>query len=105
MGYFNNNIDNTEIRSKLQAHNIDGITVGRDDKSSSIIFYNTMTSSYYCPPDLRLDKSRRRITKFPNYLHFHEGLTCGLVRDKTDPINYPFPPGTHASIQHEYSLV
>ena len=47
IGYFNHDTDNSEIRSKLQAHTLDGIAVGRDDRSNSIIFYNTITSSYY----------------------------------------------------------
>ena len=38
IGYFNHCIDNTESRSKLQAHTLDGITVGRDDKSKLYYF-------------------------------------------------------------------
>ena len=52
IGYFNHDTDKSESRSKLQAHTLDGIAVGRDDRSNSIIFYNTITSSYYRPPDL-----------------------------------------------------
>ena len=51
IGYFNHHIDNSERRSKLQAHTLDGIAVGRYDKSNSIIFNNPITSSYYRPPD------------------------------------------------------
>ena len=36
IGYFNHRIDNTDIRYKLQAHNLDLIAVGRDDKSNYI---------------------------------------------------------------------
>ena len=42
--YFNNHINYTESRSKIQAHSLDIIDVGRDDKSNSIIFYNPITS-------------------------------------------------------------
>ena len=38
IGYFNHQIDKTDRKSKLQAHTLDGIAVGRDDKSNSIIF-------------------------------------------------------------------
>ena len=79
IGYFNHDSDNTEIRSKLQAHTLDVIAVGRDDKSKSIIFYNPITSSYYRPPAFLIDESRLPITKFPNSLHFDGGLTCGLL--------------------------
>ena len=64
-------------------------------------FYNPITSSYYRPPAFRLDESRLPITNFPNYLRFDGGLTCGLLRKKTDTIHDPFPPGTHVSIQHK----
>ena len=39
IGYFNHHIDNTTSRSKLQAHTLDGIAVGRDDKTNPINFY------------------------------------------------------------------
>ena len=38
IGYFNHTIDNTESRYKLQAHTLDGIAVGWDEKSNAIIF-------------------------------------------------------------------
>ena len=56
IGHFNHSIDNTESRSKLQSHTLNGIAVSQDDKSNSIIFYNPQTSSYYLPPDLSIDK-------------------------------------------------
>ena len=66
IGYFNHRIDNTEIRSKLQSHTLDVIAVGRDDKSNYTIFYNFITSSYYCLPYFCLDESILPITNFPN---------------------------------------
>ena len=53
--YFNHETDNAKICSKLQAHTLDGIAVGRYDRSNSIIFYNPITSSYYHPPVFRLN--------------------------------------------------
>ena len=98
--YFNHDTDNAESRSKLQAHILDGITVGRYDRYNSIIFYNPITSSYYPPPDFRLNESRLLITNFPNYLRFDGDLTCGLLRDKPDSIHKPFPPGIRMYIQY-----
>ena len=98
--YFNHDTDNAESHSKLQAHTLGGIAVGRDDRSNSIIFYNPITSSYYRPPDFRINESRLPINNFPNSLRFDGGLTCGLLRNKTDPIHEPFPPGTRVSIQN-----
>ena len=100
IGYFNHDTDNDDSCSKLQAKTLDGIAVGRDYRSNSIIFYNPITSSYYCYPAFRLDESRLPITNFPNSLCFDGGLTCGLLRNKTDPIHVPFPPGTCVSINH-----
>ena len=34
LGYFNHDTDNAKIRSKLQAHTLDGITIGLDDRSN-----------------------------------------------------------------------
>ena len=85
--YFNHGTDNAESCSKLQAHALHGIYVGQDDRFNSIIFYNPITSSYYHPPDFRLDESRLPITNFPNSLRFDGGLTCSLPINKTDPIH------------------
>ena len=100
IGYFNHDTDNVESRSKLQEHTLDGIVVGWDDRSNSIIFYNPITSSYHRPKAFRCDESRLPITNFPNSLRFDGGLTCGLLRNKTDPIHELFPPGTCVYIHH-----
>ena len=101
IGYFNHDTDNAKSRSKLQANTLDGIAVGRDYWSNSIIFYNPITSSYYHSPSFRLNKSRLPITNFSNSLRFDGDLTCSLLRNKTDPIHDPYPPGNRMSIQHD----
>ena len=98
--YFNHDTYNAESRSKLKANTLDRITVGRDYRYNSTIFYKPITSSYYRPSDFRLDESRLPITNLPNSLRFGGGLTCGLIRNKTDPIHESFPSGTCVSIQH-----
>ena len=60
--YFKHDTNNADSLSKLQAHTLDVITVGRYDRSKSIIFYNPITSSYYHPTALRINESRLSIT-------------------------------------------
>ena len=73
--YFNHDTDSSESCSKLQAHALYGISVGLDDRSNSVIFYNPITSSYYRPPAFRLNEIRLPITNFPNSIKFYGGLT------------------------------
>ena len=101
IGYFYHDKDNAKSRSKLQAHTLYGIAVGRDDRPNSKIFYNPITSSYYRPPDFRLDESVLPITNFPNSLRFDGGLTCSLLINKTNLIHEPFTQGTRVSIHHK----
>ena len=105
VGYFNHQTDNAESRSTSQAKTLDGIAVGRDDRSNTILFYNPITKSYYRPPAFSLDESRLPVTNFPKSIRFDGGLTCGLLRYRTDPINEPFPPGTRVTIEKSGSLV
>ena len=97
VGYFNHSTDNAESRSKSQAQTLDGIAVARDDKTNTITFYNPLTKSYYRPPAFKLDEGRLPVTNFPKSLRFDGGLTCGLLRNKTDPTTEPFPPGTRVT--------
>lgn len=105
VGYFNHDTDNAELRSKTQAQTLDGIAVGRDDRSNTVIFYNPVSRSYYRPPAFRLDEGRHPATNFPKSLKFDGGLTCGLLRYKTDPVPEPFPPGTRVDITHNDAKV
>ena len=105
IGYFNQHIEKTERRSKIQAHTLDVIAVGTYDKSNPIIFYNPITSSYYRTPVFRLDESRLPITNFLDSFCFDVGLTCGLLQNKTDSIHEPLPSGTRVSVQHQDLLV
>ena len=94
VGYFNHSIDNDSSRSKMEDRSLDGIAVGRDDRTHTITFYNPQTRSYYRPPAFRLDEGRLLITTFPNNIKYNSGLTCGLMQNRTDPVAEPFPPGT-----------
>jgi hypothetical protein len=93
VGYFNHDTDGSSKRAKCDAHTLDGIAVGRDDRSNTIVFYNPITKRYYRPPAFKLDESRLPITSFPKSLSYDGGLTCGLLRNRSDPTPEPFPPG------------
>jgi hypothetical protein len=99
IGYFGRDKDSTSSRSKSEDQSLDGIAVGRDDKSNTIIFYNPITKNYYCPPNFKLDEGCLPVTNFPKSITYSGGLTCGLLRNKTDPAPEPFPPGTRLTIQ------
>ena len=105
LGYFNHDTNNGESRSTSQAQTLDGITVGRDACSNTILFYNPVSKSYYHPPAFSLDESCPPITNYPKSIKFDGGLTCGLLRYHTDLINEPFPPGTRVTIKKSGSPV
>ena len=83
----------------MQDRALDGITVGRDNKSNAIILYNPLNYIYYHPPAFHMDESQLPITNFTNSLYFDGGIICILLQNNTDPIHKTIPPGTHTSIQ------
>ncbi|KAL7547159.1 hypothetical protein ACHAWF_010477 [Thalassiosira exigua] len=99
VGYFNHPKDGAQARSNVEDQSLDGIAVGRDDKSNTIIFYNPITKSYYHPQAFRLDESRLPATNFPASIRYDGGLTCGLFRNRNDPVPEHFPPGTHVNVK------
>ena len=101
VGYWNQSVHNDTQRSKIEDHSLDGIAVGRDDTSNTIVFYNPLTRSYYRPPAFRLDEGRLPVTNFPQSVRYDGGLTCGLFRNRTDPSPEPFPPGTRVTISQD----
>ena len=82
----------------MEDHSLDGIAVGRDDKTNTIVSYSPVTRSYYRPPAFRLDEHRLPITNFPKHIRYDGGLTCGLMRNNNDPVPEPFPPGTRVTL-------
>jgi hypothetical protein len=98
VGYFSHESEGGESYSKMQSQSLVGIAVGRDDKSNTITFYNPLTRSYYRPPVFHLDEGRLPISCFPQSIKFEGGLTCGLIRNRSDPSPEPFPPGTRVTI-------
>ena len=89
IGYFKHNKDNKEVRSNTEDQLLEGIAIGRDDRTNTIVFYNPITKSYYCPPAFRLDEGHFPANSFPS-MKYDGGLTYGSYCDHTDPIPEPF---------------
>ena len=92
----NHDKDNTESHSTSQAQTLEGIAVGRDDRTNTIIFYNPLTKSYYHPPAFCLDALCLPVTNIPSSIRFDCDLTFGILQNWKDPVPEPFPPGTCA---------
>ncbi|KAL7539482.1 hypothetical protein ACHAXR_009373, partial [Thalassiosira sp. AJA248-18] len=104
VGYFPHQIDNDSTRSNTEDQSLAGIAIGRDESTNTITFYNPITKSYYRPPTFRLDEGCLPVTTFPASIRYDGGLTCGLMRNKTDPVAEPFPPGTRVNIDHNNTI-
>jgi hypothetical protein len=87
-----------EAASASQAQTLDGIAVGRDEQSNTIIFYNPITKKYYSPPVFKLEQSQLPVMLYPKHIRFDGGFVCGPLRNRTDPVAEPFPPGTRISV-------
>jgi len=98
LGFFSRQEDNTSSRSNTEDQALVGIAIGRDDKTNAVTFYNPITRSYYRPPTFHLDESALPATLFPKHIRYDGGLTSGLLRNRTDPVPEPFPPGTRVTI-------
>ena len=98
VGYFNHYTNNTASSSTSQAHTLDIIAVGRDERSNAIIFYSPVSKIYYHPPAFSLGESRLPVTTFPKSIRLDYCLTYGFLCYRTDPVHEPCPPGTHVPI-------
>ena len=57
---------------------LDGIVVGRD-KSTTVVFNNPLTKSYYSRPAFKLDEAVSRPPTFPHHVKYGSSLTCCLL--------------------------
>ena len=105
VGFFRHSSDEGESKTKMQAQTLDGIAVGRDDQTNTIIFYNPLTKQYYRPSIYKLDEVCLPITCFPKSIRFDGGLSCGLLRNRAESVPEPFPPGTRVVLPHKGSSV
>jgi hypothetical protein len=98
IGYFPVESKAGEAASASQSQTLDGIAVGRDEQSNTIFFYNPVTRKYYSPPVFKLEPSHLPVMLYPKNIRFDGGFVCGPLRNRTDPITEPFPPGTRISL-------
>jgi hypothetical protein len=98
IGYFPVESKAGEAASASQSHSMDGIAVGRDDQSNTILFYNPITKKYYSPPVFKLEQSHLPVMLYPKNIRYDGGFVCGPLRNRTDPVTEPFPPGTRVFI-------
>lgn len=80
VGYFPMPVKSGEQASVSQAQTLDGIAVGRCEKSNTIIFYNPLTRKYYHPPIFKMDESHLPVMLYPKNIRFDGGLICGLLQ-------------------------
>ena len=65
ISYFNKDLDGAVPRSKIEDHSLNGIAMGQDNKTNTIVFYNPLTLSCYGPPVFCLKTYRLLIINFP----------------------------------------
>ena len=53
--YFHHEKASNVSRSKLQAHTLDGIIIGRSPTSNAILVYNPRSQRYYKPDSYKID--------------------------------------------------
>jgi hypothetical protein len=95
VGFFKHTVKRSEgMNTKIQEMSLDGIAVGRDAQTNTILFYNPLTKSYYRPQAWTLDETRLPISHWPSHIKYDGSLHCGRYHHRTDPLPEPFPPGT-----------
>jgi hypothetical protein len=98
IGYFPVASKSCEAASASEAQTMDGIAVMCDEKSNTIVFYNPITRAYYSPPSFKLDPTPLPVTLYPKHVRYDGGFVCGPLRNNSDPVPEPFPPGTRVQL-------
>lgn len=69
VGYFPVESKAGETASASQCQTMDGIAIGPDEQSNTILFYNPMTKKYYSPPVFKIDRSHHLpVMLYPNHI-------------------------------------
>ncbi len=92
--YHHHKKDSDSLRSKNQAHTLDGIIVGRSPMSNAILIYNPCNQHFYKPDSYRLDPYWLPSLVYPTIFFYDGGLFISLHWDDSSPISKPYPPGT-----------
>jgi hypothetical protein len=91
--YFHHEKDSNALRSKLQAHTMDGIVLGRSLTSNAIPVYNPRNQRYYKPDSYKIDPYCLPSLVYPT-IRYERGLYISLHRNEAPAISQPYPPGT-----------
>jgi hypothetical protein len=91
--YFHHEKGSDALRSKSQAHTMDGILIGHSPTSNAILVYNPRNQKYYEPNSYRLNPYRLPSLVYPT-INNNGGLFVSLHRDETAVISKPYPLGT-----------
>ena len=91
--YFHHEKDSNASRSKLQAHTMDGIILGRSPTSNAILVYNPRNQRYYEPDSYKFDPYCVPSSVYPT-IKYNGGLFVSLHHNNNAAISKPYPPGT-----------
>lgn len=53
----------------------------------------------HSPPVFKLDNATFPNAIYPKLVHYDGGFVCGPLRNHTDPVPEPFPPGTRVHVK------
>jgi hypothetical protein len=91
--YFHHKKVSNALRSKNQAHTLDGIVIGKSLTSNAILVYKPCNQCYYKLDSYRLDPYWLPSSVNPMIIH-DGGLFVSLHQDGTAPISVPYPAGS-----------
>ena len=89
VGYFDHTTDNAEKGSKTEDQTLDGIAVGRDDKSNTIIVYIYLPTATTAHQLFDWMKAAAQSQTFPNPYNMMEGLRAASFATVLTPARSP----------------
>eukprot|EP00957_Ditylum_brightwellii_P083563 6351901-Ditylum_brightwellii.AAC.1 len=102
-GYFVHTCNNKLDRTTMEAQSLQGVAVGKNNESDSMMFYCPFNQQVYTTQYCTLDKNRHTATAFNS--QYNGGIFIGLYSSaKRDPHSSPpelYPPGTEVSFQQQ----
>ena len=81
ISYFHRKKDGSIIRSRNQAHTMDGIAVCQSPTSNSLLVHNLSNKKLYEPDVYELDPNRIPDAIYPS-IKYDGGIFCSLYHDK-----------------------
>ncbi len=93
LAYFHHEHDGNQMRTKHQAHTMDGIVIGCSPTLNDLLVYNPWNKQYYEPDIYCLDPYRLPSSTYPD-IKYNRGLFCYLLCDNNPHFEEKYPPGT-----------